>query len=388
MSEEQPAAVAPAAEEPAAPAAEEPTAPAAEEPTAPAAEEPAAPAPAAAEPEVSKDAQIIFVLGGPGSGKGTQCEQIVKKYGFGHFSAGDLLRAEVASGSDMGKELEEIMKEGKLVPSSVTIQLLKKAIANAEGEKFLVDGFPRALDQAEEFEKEVIPCKLVLFFDCPQDVMQERLLKRAETSGRADDNIETIKKRFDTFMNASMPVIDHFEKVEKVAKISAVPAPEEVFVEVCKVMESHGFMDAEAEAAELEAAAIKLQSSGRAMLARKKVEKAKKEKAKAEAEAEAAPAAEEPAAPAPVDEPAAPAPAAAAPAPAEPAAPESAAPAQPQVMSIGGGETTKEYLEKIEVVANLKLSLKQLDIARSDSPYRFLANYFTNIAEQRGEAAL
>ena len=372
MSEEQPAAVAPAAEEP----------------TAPAAEEPAAPAPAAAEPEVSKDAQIIFVLGGPGSGKGTQCEQIVKKYGFGHFSAGDLLRAEVASGSDMGKELEEIMKEGKLVPSSVTIQLLKKAIANAEGEKFLVDGFPRALDQAEEFEKEVIPCKLVLFFDCPQDVMQERLLKRAETSGRADDNIETIKKRFDTFMNASMPVIDHFEKVEKVAKISAVPAPEEVFVEVCKVMESHGFMDAEAEAAELEAAAIKLQSSGRAMLARKKVEKAKEEKAKAEAEAEAAPAAEEPAAPAPVDEPAAPAPAAAAPAPAEPAAPESAAPAQPQVMSIGGGETTKEYLEKIEVVANLKLSLKQLDIARSDSPYRFLANYFTNIAEQRGEAAL
>ena len=72
----------------------------------------------------------------------------------------------------------------------------------------------------------------------------------------------------------------------------------------------------------------------------------------------------------------------------EPAAPEPAAPAQPQVMSIGGGETTKEYLEKIEVVANLKLSLKQLDIARSDSPYRFLANYFTNIAEQRGEAAL
>ena len=86
-----------------------------------------------------------------------------------------------------------------------------------------------------------------------------------------------------------------------------------------------------------------------------------------------APAAEEPAAPAPVEEPAAPAPAAAEPAPAEPAAPEPAAPAQPQVMSIGGGETTKEYLEKIEVVANLKLSLKQLDIARSDSPYRFLA---------------
>ena len=90
------------------------------------------------------------------------------------------------------------------MPSSVTISLLKKAIATADGDKFLVDGFPRALDQAEEFEKEVLPCKLVLFFDCPQDVMEERLLKRGETSGRADDNIETIKKRFDTFMTAAI----------------------------------------------------------------------------------------------------------------------------------------------------------------------------------------
>ena len=190
---------------------------------------------------VSPDAEIVFVLGGPGSGKGTQCEQLVSKYGFSHFSAGDLLRAEVASGSDQGKELEAIMKEGKLVPSSVTIALLKKAIATSEGTKFLIDGFPRALDQAEEFEEEVCACKLVLFFDCPQDVMQERLLKRAETSGRADDNMETIQKRFDTFVNTSMPVIDHFEKVGKVAKVSAVPAPTDVFAEVCTVMSGKGF---------------------------------------------------------------------------------------------------------------------------------------------------
>ena len=184
-----------------------------------------------------RNAEIIFVLGGPGSGKGTQCENIVSKYGFAHFSAGDLLRAEVASGSDQGKELEATMKEGKLVPSRVTIALLKKAILASEGTKFLIDGFPRALDQALSFEEQIVHCKFVLFFDCPQDVMLTRLLKRGETSGRADDNVETIKKRFDTFMNASMPVISYFEEKGKVAKVSAVPHPDEVFVSVCEAME-------------------------------------------------------------------------------------------------------------------------------------------------------
>ncbi|UPR02908.1 adenylate kinase [Chloropicon primus] len=194
--------------------------------------------------EVASDAQIIFVLGGPGSGKGTQCDLIIEKYGFSHYSAGDLLRAEVASGSEMGKDLEATMKEGKLVASSVTIALLKKAIANAceaGKRKFLVDGFPRALDQAEEFEGKVLPCKLVLFFSCPMKVLQKRLLKRAKTSGRADDNKETIQKRFDTFLNTSMPVIDHYEKLGKVAKVSAEPAPEKVFKEVEKVMKANGF---------------------------------------------------------------------------------------------------------------------------------------------------
>ena len=323
--------------------------PAADEADAAAAEEAPA-AEAEPEPQVNPDAEIVFVLGGPGSGKGTQCEQIVEKYGFKHYSAGDLLRAEVASGSEMGKELEEIMKEGKLVPSSVTIKLLKKAIATSDGMKFLIDGFPRALDQAEEFEKEVIPCKLVLFFDCPQDVMQERLLKRAETSGRADDNIETIKKRFDTFVNASMPVIEHFEKVDKVAKISAVPTPDEVFVEVCKVMDTQF-----ASLAELEAAAIKLQSAGRGLLARK----AARAKADGDGAADEAPAAEE----APKHE--------------------------VQVLKIeGGAETIADYLAKHEIPAHLKVCLKKLDVTKGDAPYRFLASYFSMVADERGEPAL
>jgi len=192
--------------------------------------------------QVDEDVQIVFVLGGPGSGKGTQCDLIKEKYGFGHFSAGDLLRAEVESGSELGKGLEATMKEGKLVSSSVTIQLLKKAIASSDKKQILIDGFPRALDQAEEFEENVLPCKLVLFFDCPQKVLQKRLMKRAKTSGRADDNAETIKKRFDTFNNQSMPVITHYEKANKVAKVSAVPAPKDIFTKVCKALDEQGFV--------------------------------------------------------------------------------------------------------------------------------------------------
>jgi len=196
---------------------------------------------------VPADARVVFVLGGPGSGKGTQCERLIEKYGVKHLSAGDLLRAEVASGSEVGQQCQEIMKEGKLVPTEVTLGLIRKAMAQAEQKTFIIDGFPRAVDQGEAFEAAIKPCEFVLFLDCPKETMQERLLKRGETSGRADDNLETIAKRFDTFMEVSMPVMDHF--ADKVHKVSSVPAPDEVFVEVCKVFEARGIEPVAAEAA-------------------------------------------------------------------------------------------------------------------------------------------
>ncbi len=114
------------------------------------------------------DSTVLFVLGGPGSGKGTQCDRIKVRYqGVVHLSAGDLLRDEVKSGSAVGTKCGEMMKEGQLVPMSVTITLLKNAMIASGGKIFLVDGFPRALDQAEAFEKDIMPCKAVLFFDCP-----------------------------------------------------------------------------------------------------------------------------------------------------------------------------------------------------------------------------
>jgi adenylate kinase family enzyme len=105
------------------------------------------------------------------------------------------------------------------------------------GRIFLIDGFPRALDQGAEFEKSIMPCHSVLFFDCPEEEMEKRLLKRGETSGRADDNAETIRKRFKTFLTQSLPVKDHYLSQGQCHVISSVPAPDEVFVEVQKALD-------------------------------------------------------------------------------------------------------------------------------------------------------
>ena len=194
----------------------------------------------AVEGELPADARVVFVLGGPGSGKGTQCDKIKAAYECVHLSAGDLLRAEVASGSAAGRQLEEIMREGKLVPMSVTIALLRNAMVRSGGSTFLIDGFPRALDQGEAFERDIKQCTCVLFYDCPEDEMERRLMERGKTSGRADDNMETIKKRFHTFIEQSMPVVDKYKAEGKCHVISAVPTPDEVFVETQKALDGAG----------------------------------------------------------------------------------------------------------------------------------------------------
>ncbi len=179
--------------------------------------------------------RIYFVLGGPGSGKGTQCAKLVEKFGFAHFSAGDLLRAEVKSGSEQGVMIEEMIKEGKIVPGEITINLLKNAISSCNAEGVLIDGFPRKLAQAGAFEKDVSDFEFVLFMDCPEKVMEERLLKRGQTSGRSDDNEATIRKRFRTFVETSMPVVEYFEAKGKVRRIDATQSVEEVFEQVLKL---------------------------------------------------------------------------------------------------------------------------------------------------------
>lgn len=218
------------------------------------------------------DVHVIYVLGGPGAGKGTQCANLVRDYGFKHLSAGDLLRAEQERpDSQFGSMIKDYISEGKIVPMEVTVQLLENAMSAAieerdkepkktEGARFLIDGefclcsreigaeteylrtgFPRKMDQALRFEESVCPSQFTLFFDCPEDLLQERLLNRGKTSGRSDDNAESIKKRFKTFVDTSMPVVEYFEKEGKVVKVEATKGPEEIYEVVKKRMGERGF---------------------------------------------------------------------------------------------------------------------------------------------------
>ncbi|PNY29622.1 Uridylate kinase [Tolypocladium capitatum] len=181
------------------------------------------------------DVTVLFVLGGPGAGKGTQCARLVSEHGFTHLSAGDLLRAEQERpGSQFGDLIKSYIKDGLIVPMEVTIQLLENTMADtlrkagsAKG-RFLIDGFPRKMDQAHKFEETVCPARMVLFYDCPEAVMEKRLLERGKTSGRADDNAESIRKRFRTFVETSMPVVDYYEREGKVIKIDATASPDKV----------------------------------------------------------------------------------------------------------------------------------------------------------------
>ncbi|XP_072176266.1 adenylate kinase isoenzyme 5-like [Diadema setosum] len=186
------------------------------------------------------DKKVIFVVGGPGCGKGTQCERIVSRFGLTHLSTGDLLRAEVKSGSERGKNLTEIMEKGQLVPMDVVLTLLKeKMCENANG--FLIDGYPRELSQGKEFEETIAECTFALYFEVSDEVMTERLLNRAKTSGRVDDNEETIKKRLATFHEATKPVIEYYAEKNKLKKIPAESTPDEVFEAVKAVFDECGF---------------------------------------------------------------------------------------------------------------------------------------------------
>lgn len=187
------------------------------------------------------DVTVIFVLGGPGAGKGTQCANLVRDYGFTHLSAGDLLRAEQdRPGSQFGDLIRDCIRNGAIVPMEVTVQLLENAMTEAieakgglgsSKHRFLIDGFPRKMDQAVKFEESVCPARLVLFFDCPEEELERRLLERGKTSGRADDNAESIRKRFRTFVETSMPVVDYYEREGKAARVDASPQPDAVYDE-------------------------------------------------------------------------------------------------------------------------------------------------------------
>ncbi|KAH6755084.1 P-loop containing nucleoside triphosphate hydrolases superfamily protein [Perilla frutescens var. hirtella] len=180
---------------------------------------------------------VVFVLGGPGSGKGTQCANIVQHFGYSHLSAGDLLRAEQNSGSENGEMIKNMINDGQIVPSEVTIKLLQRAMEESGNDKFLIDGFPRNEENRAAFESVTgIEPEFVLFFDCPEEELEKRLLNRNQ--GREDDNIKTTRKRFKVYMESSLPVIEYYNSKGKVRKIDGSKPIEEVFEAVKEVFTS------------------------------------------------------------------------------------------------------------------------------------------------------
>ncbi|CAN0213153.1 unnamed protein product [Ectocarpus sp. 13 AM-2016] len=175
--------------------------------------------------------EVVFVLGGPGSGKGTHCARIAADFGYTHLSTGDLLREEQKKESELAIKIAECIRDGQLVPSSTMVALLKEAILKGDSRRFLLDGFPRSKDNLEAWfgafsDEEIQQVSFTLFLHCPKEELKKRLLERGETSGRADDNVETVLKRFDTFEKESLPVVEELERLGMVRKVSTVPARE------------------------------------------------------------------------------------------------------------------------------------------------------------------
>lgn len=191
-----------------------------------------------------KKFKVVFVLGGPGSGKGTNCARIVQDFGYVHLSAGDLLREERKSGSETAKMIEEICLAGKIVPSEITVGLLMQAMEKSTqatgSNKFLIDGFPRDAGNQKLFEDVMSKdCDLqfVLFLDCPDEEMVQRLLKRGQTSGRSDDNIDSIRKRLQTSREISMPIVENYRALGLTREFNSNRDEEAVYADIRKCFE-------------------------------------------------------------------------------------------------------------------------------------------------------
>ena len=160
--------------------------------------------------------RVSFVLGAPASGKSTQSSKLVEEFNCVHLSAGDLLRKERESGSEVAELIEGYITQGAIVPVELTLRLIRTAMEETGAKRFLIDGFPRNNDNLDGWVSAMSECALVdslFFLDCPESKCEERILKRAALSGRSDDNIVTLKKRFTTFKDITMPVVKYFENI-------------------------------------------------------------------------------------------------------------------------------------------------------------------------------
>uniref|UniRef100_A0A8C9RBE7 Adenylate kinase isoenzyme 5 n=1 Tax=Scleropages formosus TaxID=113540 RepID=A0A8C9RBE7_SCLFO len=198
-------------------------------------------------PEDIKKPKIIFVVGGPGSGKGLQCEKLEERYGYQSLSPGELLRRELQADSERGRFLQDVLERGEQMPADATVELLSEAMATAPDpcRGFLIEGFPRSVRQADEFEAKVGEPSLVLLLDCCSDTMSRRLLQRAGTGmgtvaagpGEAEGRDAT-RRRVENYCSTDELIAAHYERKRILHKIDAERPPDEVFQMICQVLDS------------------------------------------------------------------------------------------------------------------------------------------------------
>ncbi len=186
----------------------------------------------------------LILFGPPGSGKGTQSEKLIAKFGLKHLSTGDLLRSEIANQTPLGVEAKKIMDKGQLVPDEVVIGMISSALdANPNAKGFLFDGFPRTSAQAEALDKllelKKTSIAIMLALNVSEEELVKRLMKRGETSGRSDDtNENVIRARITEYRNKTEVVADYYNNFDKVVMVKGEGSVDDIFAALCKEIEA------------------------------------------------------------------------------------------------------------------------------------------------------
>lgn len=181
----------------------------------------------------------LILFGPPGSGKGTQSEKLIERYGLKHLSTGDLLRSEISRYTPLGQEAKNFMDKGELVPDEVVIGMISSALdENPKVKGFLFDGFPRTSTQAEALDKLLMlkksPIEVMLALDVSEEELVARLVKRGQTSGRSDDNNEqVIRARITEYHNKTAAVADHYNHSQKVVMVKGEGSVDDIFKKLC-----------------------------------------------------------------------------------------------------------------------------------------------------------